>query len=246
MLLPYRDENPTRSFPLVVVGLIAANTVAFLYQALLSVVGGDVFVFTHGAIPAVLVGQASFADALPRQLKLDAFVTHTPIAPLDPIWLTIFTSMFVHGGLLHLVSNMLCLWIFGNNVEDALGHLRFLLFYLVCGALAAGMQVLMSLHSLVPMIGASGAIAGVLGAYYVRFPRARVFCVVFLLFFITVVALPAGLVLLLWFLLQVFQSLQSSAGAAPGGVAVFAHIGGFVAGLLLMRRLVPRGRGPWA
>jgi hypothetical protein len=112
--------------------------------------------------------------------------------------------------------------------------------------LAAGAQIIMSLHSLMPMIGASGAIAGVLGAYYVRFPRARVYCVVFLLFFITVVALPASLVLLFWFLLQVFQSLSASAGGAPGGVAVFAHIGGFVAGLVLVKWMAPRRRGPWA
>lgn len=240
-MIPYRDENPTRTFPIAVVGLIAANIVVFLHQMLLPQAGGDIFTFTHGAIPAVLVGQASFAEVVPRQLRLEAFANHAAIVPLEPIWLTIFTSMFVHGGWLHLGSNMLYLWIFGNNVEDALGHFRFVVFYLVCGLLAAGAQILMSLHSVVPMIGASGAIAGVLGAYYVRFPRARVFCVVFL-FFITVVALPASLVLLFWFLLQVFQSLSASAG----GVAVFAHIGGFAAGLVLVRWIAPRRRGPWA
>jgi membrane associated rhomboid family serine protease len=243
-MIPYRDENPTRTFPIVVVGLIAANIVVFLYQVLLPGASGDIFTFTHGAIPAVLVGQVGFAEVVPRQLRLEAFASHTPIAPLQPIWLTLVTAMFVHGGWLHLGSNMLYLWIFGNNVEDVLGHFRFVVFYLVCGMLAAGAQILMSLHSAVPMIGASGAIAGVLGAYYVRFPRARVYCVVFL-FFITVVALPASLVLLFWFLLQVFQSLSVSAGGAAGGVAVFAHIGGFVAGLVLVKWMAPRRRGPW-
>jgi membrane associated rhomboid family serine protease len=243
-MIPYRDENPTRTFPIVVVGLIAANVAVFLYQAALPGAGGDVFVFTHGAIPAVLMGQVSLAEVLPRQLRLGAALAHTPIVPLQPIWLTLFTAMFVHGSVLHLGSNMLYLWIFGNNVEDALGHLRFAVFYLVCGLLAAGAQIAVSLHSAVPMIGASGAIAGVLGAYYVKFPRARVYCLVFLLFFITVVALPASLVLLFWFLLQIFQSLQAGAGGASGGVAVFAHIGGFVAGWLLVRRMAPRPRVP--
>jgi membrane associated rhomboid family serine protease len=233
-MIPFRDANPTRTFPTIVVTLITANVAVFLHQLLLPDLQGMLFVYTHGAIPAVLLGQATLAEVLPVQV---------PVAPLQPIWLTIFTSMFLHGGFLHLGSNMLYLWIFGNNVEDALGHVRFLVFYLVCGGIAAGAQILMSLGARVPMIGASGAIAGVLGAYYVKFPYARVQCLVFLFFLVTVVMLPAKLVLLLWFLLQVYQSIQTSgAYAAQGGVAVFAHIGGFIAGWALIRRFEPRRR----
>ncbi len=240
-MIPFRDENPTRTFPVVVVGLIATNVMIYLYQSLLPEPAKMAFVYTHGAIPAVLLGQASLAEVMPPELMAVLASTHAPVAPLDPIWLSIFTSMFLHGGLLHLGSNMLYLWIFGNNVEDVLGHVRFLIFYFFCGALAAGAQVLMSIGSPVPMIGASGAIAGVLGAYYVKFPGARVHCLVFLFFFITVVALPAGLVLFLWFLLQILQAMGAHAGAA-GGVAVFAHIGGFLAGWALVRKFEPRRR----
>ena len=243
-MIPFRDENPTRRFPLVVVALIAANTVIYLYQLLLPKPAGIVFVYTHGAIPAVLLGEASLSEVLPRGLQAAAHMYNVAVVPVEPAWLTIFTSMFLHGGLVHLGSNMLYLWVFGNNVEDLLGHFRFLLFYLFCGLLAAGAQIVMSLHSLVPMVGASGAIAGVLGAYYVKFPHSRVYCLVFF-FFITVVMLPASLVLVLWFLLQVLQSLHSIGGAGPGGVAVFAHIGGFLAGWLLIRRFEARRRVRW-
>jgi len=239
-MIPFRDENPTRSFPTVVVGLIAANIVVFVYQVLLPDVEHVVFVYTHGAIPAVLLGGASLAEVLPPQVRAAVLAADVPVAAVRPTWLTIFTAMFLHGGLLHLGSNMLYLWIFGNNVEDVLGHIRFLVFYLICGVLAAAAQILMSLRSPVPMIGASGAIAGVLGAYYVKFPHARVRCLVFLFFFVTVVMLPASLVLLLWFLLQVLNSM----GSARGGVAFFAHIGGFVAGWALIRRFEPRRRLP--
>lgn len=243
-MIPFRDENPTRRFPVVVVALMAANVVVFLHQLMLSDLGEVLFVYTHGAIPVVLFGKATLAEVLPLRVRAAALMSEVPIAPLDPIWLTIFTSMFLHGGLLHLGSNMLYLWIFGNNVEDVLGHFRFLVFYFVCGMLAAGAQVLMSLRSEVPMIGASGAIAGVLGAYYVKFPHARVRCLVFLFFFVTVAMLPASLVLLLWFLLQVLNSLNPGAMGGGGGVAVFAHIGGFVAGWALIRRFEPRRRRP--
>ncbi len=239
-MIPFRDENPTRSLPIVVVALIAANVVVFLHQLLLSDVEHVVFVYTHGAIPAVLLGGADIVEVLPPPVRAAVLVADLPVKVLQPTWLTILTAMFLHGGLLHLGSNMLYLWIFGNNVEDVLGHVRFLVFYLVCGALAAAAQILMSLRSPVPMIGASGAIAGVLGAYYVKFPHARVQCLVFLFFFITVVMLPAGLVLLIWFLLQILNSM----GSAQGGVAFFAHIGGFVAGWALIRRFEPRRRRP--
>ena len=233
-MIPFRDDNPTRLFPIVVVTIIAANVVIFLHQLLLPSPEDQIFVYTYGAVPAIIVGRIT------REQLASAGV---PFGPLQPAWLAIFTSMFLHGGLLHLGGNMLYLWIFGNNVEDVLGHVRFLIFYLVCGTLAAATQILMSVHSPVPMVGASGAIAGVLGAYFVKFPYARVRCLVFLFFFITIVMLPASLVLLLWFLLQILHSLQPG-GGAQGGVAVFAHIGGFIAGWALIRRFEPRRRRP--
>ena len=239
-MIPFRDENPVRTFPIVVVGLVAANVAIFLYQLMLPELAEILFVYQHGAIPVVLLQKASLVQALPPQVRAAAIMSDVPVRALEPVWLTVFTSMFLHGGLVHLGSNMLYLWVFGNNVEDALGHFRFLVFYLFCGLLAAMAQTVMSLDSAVPMIGASGAIAGVLGAYYKKFPRARVRCLVFLFFFVTVVMLPAGLVLLLWFLIQVRGSLLTQSG--QGGVAFFAHIGGFVAGWLLIRRFEPKRR----
>jgi membrane associated rhomboid family serine protease len=238
-MIPLRDDNPTRRFPLVVVALIAANVVVFLYQLILPRPQDALFVYAYGAIPAMIIGEVGRA-----RLVEELVANGAPFRPPDPVWLSIFTSMFLHGGLLHIGSNMLYLWIFGNNVEDVLGHVRFVVFYLVCGVVAAAAQILMSVHSRVPMVGASGAIAGVLGAYYVKFPHARVRCLVFLFFFVTVVMLPASLVLLLWFLLQVWESLKPAAAGGGGGVAFFAHIGGFLAGWALIRRFEPRRKRP--
>jgi len=239
-MIPLRDDNPTRTFPIMVVCIIAANIVIYLYQAIMPDLPGILFIYTYGAVPAVLLGQIELLDVLPREIQAAAAFSNATVDPVQPIWLTIFTSMFLHGGLLHLGGNMLYLWIFGNNIEDVLGHTRFLIFYFFCGFLAAMAQILMSIGSPIPMIGASGAIAGVLGAYYMKFPHARVRCLVFLFFFITVVMLPAGLVLLIWFLLEVLRSLQPQ--SLQGGVAVFAHIGGFIAGWALLRRFEPRRR----
>jgi membrane associated rhomboid family serine protease len=202
------------------------------------------FLFNYGAVPAVLLGKMTLAQALaqviPREVRAAVMNSGTSFTPLQPIWLTVFTSMFMHGSVMHVAGNMLYLWIFGNNVEDVLGHGRFIVFYLLCGCLAAGAQILMSASSPAPMIGASGAIAGVLGAYYMKFPQARVQCLVFLFFFITVVYLPAGLVLLLWFLFELLRTLQPQ--SLQGGVAVFAHVGGFLAGWVLVRRFEPARR----
>jgi membrane associated rhomboid family serine protease len=230
-MIPFRDDNPTRTFPIVVVLLLAFNTLVFLYQVALPRKQELIFVYTHAVIPAVLFGRATLGQ-----------VVGVALPPLEPVWLTVFTSMFLHGSLFHLGSNMLYLWIFGNNVEDALGHFRFLVFYLLCGLIAALAQVLVNTRSAVPMVGASGAIAGVLGAYYVKFPYARVRCLVILFVFITVVMLPASLVLLIWFLIQVYNSLLPTAYGTQGGVAFFAHIGGFLAGWALVRRFEPRRR----
>jgi membrane associated rhomboid family serine protease len=249
-MIPFRDDNPTRTFPFVVVALVAANVAVFIHQAMLPEGDGRLpaeqvlFIYRYAVVPAVLLGKATLAQAIPLQVRA-AVAAGVPAAQLEPAWLTIFTAMFLHGGIAHLGGNMLYLWIFGNNVEDALGHLRFIVFYFLCGCVAAGAQIAVSANSGAPMIGASGAIAGVLGAYYMKFPHARVRCLVFLFFLVTVVMLPAGLVLLIWFLLQVWQSLTVAASGGQGvqgGVAVFAHIGGFIAGWALVRKFEPKRR----
>ena len=183
-----------------------------------------------------------------------ALLTHADAAlllppPTVPPAIGLLTSMFLHGGLVHVGGNMLYLWIFGNNIEDVLGHTRFLAFYLLCGVIAAGTQVLMAPASLVPMIGASGAIAGVLGAYALRFPRARVLVLIPIIFFLRLTWVPALLVLGLWFVLQLFSGIGGVADmrathGVTGGVAFFAHIGGFVAGMLLLRLFEPRAVRP--
>jgi membrane associated rhomboid family serine protease len=243
-MIPFRDENPTRTFPFVVVALIAANVAVYIHQAMLPPGADTLFVYIYGAVPAVVLGKVSLAQLVPAEVRSAAGMAGVSANQLQPIWLTIFTSMFLHGGFMHIAGNMLYLWVFGNNVEDALGHLRFIVFYFLCGGLAAAAQIAMSASSPVPMIGASGAIAGVLGAYYMKFPRARVQCLIFF-FFVSVVMLPAGFVLLLWFLLQVLQSFQLTAGGVHGGVAVFAHIAGFIAGWALVRRFEPKRRRLW-
>jgi membrane associated rhomboid family serine protease len=209
MFLPLRDENPTRRFPVVTVLLIAANVVIFAYQAL-SPATLPYYVLRMGAIP----------------YEITHFTTYHgyPVARISPL-LALFASMFLHGGLFHLLGNMLYLWIFGNNVEDFLGPLRFVLFYFVSGLSAAATHIVTNPNSTVPMIGASGAIAGILGAYFVLYPTARVQTLVFL----WIVPVPAAIILGLWFLGQILNV------GIGGGVAWFAHIGGFLAGLVLVR-----------
>jgi membrane associated rhomboid family serine protease len=222
-LIPLKDDNPTRTVPFVTVGLIAANIIVFVYQLLLPSEAVQPFVKTMGVIPADLT-QAVLHDP-----------HHLPHAVM-----TLFTAMFVHGGPLHVGMNMLYLWIFGNNIEDVMGHVRYLVFYLVSGLVGSFCQVAASPDSNVAMIGASGAISGVLGAYLILFPAARVLTLVFFVFFFRVVAFPAIIVLGVWFLLQLLNVGPMGPG---GGVAVFAHIGGFVAGLVLVagfRRRRPR------
>ncbi len=214
-MLPLHDDNPTTLRPYVTVGLIALCVLAFLWQLSLGPVGQRV-VYGLGMIPAVLLQNRSLAPEL----------------ELVPPAVTVLTSMFLHGGWAHLLGNMLYLWIFGNNVEDAMGHLRFLAFYLACGVAAAMAQALPAPESTVPMIGASGAVSGVLGAYLLLYPHARVLVAVPLGFYLHVVRLPAVLVLGLWFLIQLVSSLTAPAGG--GGVAFRAHLGGFVAGMALL------------
>lgn len=223
-MIPLRDYRPSGAVPYVTLLLIIANGLVFLYQVLLqkepSIFGprisqADVFILQYGLIPRELVHM--------RDLP--------PLIPF-PIWTTLFTSMFLHGGIAHIGGNMLYLWIFGDNVEGAMGHLKFLVFYLLCGAIAALAQVAISVNSTTPIIGASGAIAGVLGAYLMLFPYSRILTLVFFFFFIRLIQLPALLILGLWF---VYQLVLAPTGlGSGGGVAFFAHIGGFVTGALLV------------
>lgn len=223
-MLPFKDNIPTERFPLITVVFIAINVAMFFYELTLEASGQlDSFLTEYGMTPYEVTHGVSL---VPRGL---------------PVYVTLFTSMFLHGGWLHLGGNMLYLWIFGNNVEDSMGRFRFVIFYLGCGLLASLAQIAIDPASDIPNIGASGAIAGVLGGYLLLFPRAKVTTLVFLLVFITVVQLPAIFVLMFWFLFQLFYGL-SELGSSTGGVAYFAHIGGFVAGLLAIK-LFTLGKG---
>ncbi|MBL8673121.1 MAG: rhomboid family intramembrane serine protease [Alphaproteobacteria bacterium] len=213
-MIPLHDDNPVRERAVVVYLVIGLCVGIFLWQLGLGERQGRAVVASLGMIPAELFGlkRPTGAFAIPE-------------------WSTILTSMFLHGGVLHLAGNMLFLWVFGNNVEDAMGHLRFVAFYLLCGAAAALAQALVDPGSPIPMIGASGAIAGVLGAYLLLYPQARVLTLIPFLLFYTV-RLPAWVVLGLWFGAQIVNSL--TADLSKGGVAWLAHVGGFVAGVLLI------------
>jgi membrane associated rhomboid family serine protease len=213
-VIPLRDTIPTRSFPWVTIALIVANVAVFVRQAGLDHERAAAFVAHFGAVPAHFTGVAQHA------------------APGLAPGLTIATSMFLHGGVLHLLGNMVFLWIFGNNVEDATGHGRFLAFYLACGAAAALAHIHTHPASNVPMVGASGAISGVLGAYFLLYPHARIVTLLLLGFFAQTVRIPAFVFLGFWFLMQFFS--WALADGEGGGVAFVAHIGGFLAGLLLL------------
>ncbi|MBF8268618.1 MAG: Rhomboid family intrarane serine protease [Gammaproteobacteria bacterium] len=215
-MIPLHDDNPTRSTPILTIALITICVLVYFFQAALGPRGGETIIYSLGVIPAVLLDRVEMSRDL----------------VLIPAELTIVTSMFLHGGFLHLAGNMLYLWIFGNNIEDALGKVRFLIFYFLCGIVAAFGQVIQNPDSTIPMVGASGAISGVLGAYLLLYPHARVLVLVPLGFYMQMMKIPAGLVLGFWFVLQLISSaLTRSEG---GGVAWFAHIGGFVAGMLLI------------
>lgn len=214
-MIPIHDDNPAERSPIVTVAFIVACTVVFLYQASLPHKPGEALVFQYGAIPALLFGEGD----LPASISIGI-----------PAYATLITSMFLHGGWFHLIGNMLYLWIFGNNVEDVMGHGRFVVFYLLCGILAALSHAITDPTSPIPMVGASGAISGVLGAYMLLFPRAHVFV---LMPGIGMTRVAAGIVLGMWFLMQLLSG-GMSIGGPGGGVAFFAHIGGFVAGMVLI------------
>lgn len=216
-MVPLHDNNPTRTTPVITYGLIGLNLFIFLYEIMLSGPALQDFIETWGVVPALL--SASFEGQV------------TPL-----VWATLITSQFLHGGILHVAGNMLYLWVFGNNVEDKLGHGRFLLFYLACGVLASLFQWFFSQESTVPLVGASGAIAGIMGAYILRFPKARILTVIPIVFYITAIRIPAYLFLGFWFVQQALYSLMSlgvQTGNDVGGVAYWAHAGGFVVGAAL-------------
>jgi membrane associated rhomboid family serine protease len=229
-MIPLRDENPTRSIPVVTVTLILINVVVFLYQMMY---GLDASAVRYGLIPAELVHGA---DTLYRMRGGDVLPPEA-VRNLDPSWLTVLTSMFLHGSWLHILGNMWFLWIFGNNVEDSMGKGKFVLFYLGAGVAAAALQTVISPGSQIPMIGASGAVAGVLGAYAMMFPGAQVLCLIPLGFVFFTRDLPAWIVLGFWFVIELFRGLGALGVEQAGGVAYAAHVGGFVFGLLLGRSL---------
>ena len=237
MFFPYKDDNPRIVVPFVTYGIIALNLVVFFYQMGLDFAAGQEFTLSFGLIPATFTdlprGEITIAyaqylsDATNSRIFLDA----TPNSP----FLTVFTSMFMHGGIMHIFGNMLFLWIFGDNIEGALGHVRFVVFYILCGIGAAAGQIFVDVNSMVPMIGASGAIAGVLAAYMLRYPRARIHTFVFLVIIFTTIKVPAYVVIGIWFATQVLSGIGTLGIDTSGGVAWFAHIGGFITGVLLER-----------
>jgi membrane associated rhomboid family serine protease len=213
-VFPLYDDNPTRITPFFTYGLIGMNILVFLHEVSLS------------------------SDQLQQFLQLYAVIPEELTTNLTGEWTTLFTSQFLHGGWWHLISNMVYLWVFGNNVEDRLGHVKYLIFYLACGALAAGCQWFISMYSTIPSLGASGAISGVLGAYLIWFPQARITTLLFLGFFITTINVPALVIIGIFFIQNIvagFASLQAAArmSVETGGVAYWAHIGGFVFGMIL-------------
>ena len=221
-MVPIRDNVPTRIVPYVTYGLVAANILAFIYEADLPPQQLDGFFHLFAVVPRELT--ASFAGITVNQ----------PV----PEWITLITSQFLHGGLLHLGGNMLFLWIFGNNVEDRLGHVKYLIFYLACGVLAALTQWYFSQSSGIPSLGASGAIAGVMGAYILRYPTAEVLTLIPLGFFFPAVRIPAFYFLGFWFLQQAVYGVASleartNIGMESGGIAYWAHAGGFLFGAVL-------------
>ena len=204
MFFPYKDDNPRILFPFVTYTIIGINSLVFIYQ--------------YFILPPDLLGPIISTYAL---------------TPADPSVFTVFTSMFMHGGLMHIIFNMWFLWIFGDNIESVLGHKRFVLFYLLCGVGAALVQIQINTGSQIPMAGASGAIAGVLGAYLFRFPRATVHVLVILIIFITFIRVPAMVVIGFWFLSNLTAGLGTLGIEETGGTAWFAHLGGFVSGVVL-------------
>lgn len=246
-MIPLGDEYPTISTPVMTYALLAGMVATWLFVQGGGLPANDIKLATSicnfGMVPGELTHMARLGTAVPLGDGLVCVVDNEPINILTPL-----TSMFLHGGWLHLLGNALFFWVFGRKIEDSMGSMRFLLFYVVCGLAAAGSQVLMEPTSPVPTVGASGAISGVLGAYLVLYPRVKVKMLFFFIIFFKIIPLPAWLVLIWWFFWQVISGLPELTSVrtdVSGGVAVWAHIGGFVTGLILVkffenRRLVAR------
>ena len=217
-MFPIYDDVPTKRFPLITIVIIITNTAVFLYQSSLGA-GQNAFVHYLGLIPYEI------------SHNMEIFTDGPAL-----IYSAIFTSLFIHGGFIHLAGNMLFLWIFGNNVEDYVGRINFIIFYFICGIVSALTQTLTDLNSTVPMIGASGAIAGVLGAYLILYPKAKVNTVIIFGFFIRMIKIPAVIVLSFWIIYQFLYGIFSLAeSSGEGGTAWFAHIGGFISGFILIK-----------
>ncbi len=227
-MIPLKDLNPRYSTPFVTVLLIIVNSLVWLYQFSLGPVVGERFIFALGLIPA----------------RFDAALT-THAVSLGDAFIPLVTSMFLHGGWMHVIGNMWFLWIFGDNVEDRLGHAVYFLFYIACGLAAGLAHALLNWGSTVPTVGASGAISGVLGAYMVFFPRSRIVTLVPLIFFFFTVQLPAVFFLGYWIVLQFLGGFLTQNPRATGGTAWFAHIGGFALGFILAKLLAPRQQSPY-
>jgi membrane associated rhomboid family serine protease len=255
-VIPLRDANPTKRFPVVTLALIAANVAVFLLwqPSFGTQLEQQTFYFCHAEIPWEVSHQENLAQGgLEARVALDADLV--PGAGVDvqtlvrvecphkSWWLAIFVAMFLHGGWFHIAGNMLFLWIFGNNVEDRLGYVVYPLFYVLGGLAASGLQLAFAPDSTIPSLGASGAIGGILGAYIVLFPRARVLTLI-IFFFITVVEIPAGVLLAIWFVLQLFSGVGQLGAEVGGGVAYWAHVGGFAFGALVAWLFYRRRGGP--
>jgi membrane associated rhomboid family serine protease len=241
MLLPIGDDNSDRlTTPFVVYAFVAINIIVFLFLQRVGTPSGDPFTYAYAVVPyeittgedlkspvTVRGGRAEVTASGARELEIPQYPGPSPI------WLTIFSAMFMHGGWMHIIGNMLYLWIFGDNIEDNFGHLNFVLFYFICGIAATFAQIYVDPASVIPNLGASGAIAGVLGSYLVMFPKNRVRALIPLGFFSTITELPAVVVLGFWIVIQIFSQYTASVYQRSGGVAYMAHIGGFVTGVAL-------------
>lgn len=232
-MIPLADENPPGKRPYVLYVLVILNILAYIYDVL-GAQGPFGRLWDFSMIPYSVVHNAPLMQKLPVVYHGMPAAIERLHHGLNPQWLTIFTSMFMHGSLAHIGFNMLYLWIFGNNIEDALGHIKFLLFYLACGVLAALAHIYSDPNSTIPTVGASGAIAGVLGGYLILYPKNRVRTLIMLGFFWDFVEIPAVFVLGSWFVIQIVSGLFGAAGMQGGGVAYWAHVGGFVAGMVLI------------
>ncbi|MGY8986595.1 MAG: rhomboid family intramembrane serine protease [Sphingomonadales bacterium] len=233
-MFPLRDENPTIRTPYFTVIFMVISIAIFFIQNSMGDYVSMEFIYTYGFIPSKLFSIDGF------EINING----------PPPYLTILSSMFLHGGWMHLIGNMVFLWIFGNNVEDTLGHGRFILFYLLCGLVAALVQMFSDPGSEIPMVGASGAVSGIMGAYIILYPRAKILTLLFLGIFITTMRISAGWFLGVWFALQSFNALSTETGT--GGVAFWAHVGGFIAGIVLLFFIKPKSqfstiqkKGPW-